>query len=48
MGPNLSKEKNKSVRQAGFLALWLGKFLFNEFPGYGVKSMFFSVAIKLA
>ena len=44
----LSQEKNKAVRQAGFLTLWLSKFLFNEFPGYGIKSIFFPLAIKLA
>ena len=38
---NLSREKDKAVRQARFLALWLGKFLFSEFPRY-------EVAIKLA
>ena len=45
---NLSQEKDKVVRQAGFLALWLSKFLFNEFFGYGVKSVFFPLAIRLA
>ena len=44
----LSHEKNKEVRWAGFLAFWLSKFLFSEFPGYGVKSTFFPLAIKLA
>ena len=44
----LSREKDKEVRRAGFLAFWLSKFLFNEFPGYGVKSTFFLLAIKLA
>lgn len=28
----LSKENDKSVQQARFLALWLSKFLFSEFP----------------
>ena len=28
--------------------LWLSKFLFSEFPGYGVKSIFFPLAIRLA
>ena len=45
---NLSREKDKSVRQAGFLAIWLSKFLVNEFFGYGVKSVFFPLAIRLA
>ena len=45
---NLSREKDKAVRRAGFLALWLSKFLFSEFPGYGVKSVFFPLAIRLA
>ena len=44
----LSREKNKEVRWAGFLAFWLSKFLFSEFPGYRVKSSFFPLAIKLA
>ena len=44
----LSCEKDKEVRRASFLAFWLSKFLFSEFPGYGVKSTFFSLAIKLA
>ena len=44
----LSKEKDKFVRQAGFLALWLRKFLLSEFPSYGIKSTFFPLAIKLA
>ena len=45
---NLAREKDKAVRRAGFLALWLSKFLFSEFLGYGVKSLFFPLAIKLA
>ena len=44
----LSREKDKEVRRAGFLVFWLSKFLFSEFPGYGVKSTFFLLAIKLA
>ena len=44
----LSREKDKEVRRAGFLVFWLSKFLFSEFPGYGVKSTFFPLAIKLA
>ena len=44
----LSREKDKEVRQAGFLAFWLSKFLFSEFPGYGVKFTFFPLVIKLA
>ena len=45
---NLSQEKDKVVTRAEFLALWLSKFLFSEFPGYGVKSIFFPLAIRLA
>ena len=44
----LSQEKDKAVRQVGFLTLWLSKFLFSEFPGYGIKSIFFPLAIRLA
>ena len=44
----LSCEKDKELRRAGFLAFWLSKFLFNEFLGYGVKSTFFPLTIKLA
>ena len=44
----LSSEKDKEVRRADFLAFWLSKFLFSEFPRYGVKSTFFPLAIKLA
>lgn len=44
----LSQEKDKVVKQVGFLALWLSKFLFSEFLGYGIKSTFFPLAIKLA
>ena len=44
----LSREKDKEVRRASFLAFWLSKFLFSEFPGCGVKSTFFSLAMKLA
>ena len=44
----LSKENDKFVRQVGFLALWLSKFLFIEIPGYGAKSVFFHLAIRLA
>ena len=36
---NLSREKDKEVSRAGFLVLWLSKFLFSEFPEYGVKSV---------
>ena len=45
---SLSCEKDKEVRRAGFLAFWLSKFLFNEFPGYGIKSTLFPLAISLA
>ena len=45
---NLSREKDKEVKRVGFLALWLSKFLFSEFPKYGVKSVFFPLVIKLA
>ena len=45
---NLSGEKDKAVRRAGFLTLWLSKFLFSEFPKYRVKSVFFPLAIRLA
>ena len=45
---NLSQEKDKVVKRAEFLALWLSKFLFSEFPRYGIKSAFFPLAIKLA
>ena len=44
----LSLEKDNEVRRAGFLAFWLSKFLFSEFLGYGVKSTFFPLVIKLA
>ena len=44
----LSQEKDKTIRRVGFLALWLSKFFFSEFPGYGIKSTFFPFAIKLA
>jgi len=37
----LSQEKDKAVRQARFLTLWLHNFLFSEFSGYGIKSIFF-------
>jgi len=30
------------------LTLWLSKFLFSEFLGYGIKSIFFRLAIRLA
>nr|POE55729.1 hypothetical protein CFP56_27764 [Quercus suber] len=45
---SLSREKDKEVRRAGFLAFWLSKFLFSEFPGYRIKSTLFPLAIKLA
>ena len=45
---NLSRKKDKAVRRAGFLALWLSKFLFNEFARYEVNSVFFPLAIRLA
>ena len=44
----LSQEKDKTVRRARFLALWLSKFFFSEFLGYRIKSTFFPFAIKLA
>ena len=44
----LSQEKGKAIRKARFLILWLSKFLFNEFPGYEIKSNFFPLAIRLA
>ena len=34
---NLSREKDKVVRQVGFLTLWFSKFLFSEFPGTGLN-----------
>ena len=45
---NLSREKDKAIRRAGFSAFWLSKILFSEFPGYGVKSVFFPLTIRLA
>ena len=45
---SLSRKKEKEVRRAGFLAFWLSKFLFSEFPGYGIKSALFPFAISLA
>ena len=45
---SLSREKDKEVRRARFLAFWLSKFLFSEFPGYGIKSALFPLAISLA
>ena len=45
---SLSREKDKEVRQVGFLTFWLNKFLFSEFPGYGIKSALFPLAISLA
>ena len=45
---NLLQEKDKTIKRAGFLALWLSKFLFSEYPGYRVKSVFFPLTIKLA
>ena len=43
----LSKTE-KLMRQVGFIALWLSKFLFGEFPRYGIKSAFFPLAIQIA
>ena len=40
----LSQEKDKVVRQAGFLTLWLSKFLFSKF----LESTFFALVIRLA
>ena len=48
MGKWVSPKKDKTVRRAGFVALWLSKFLFSEFPRYGIKSTFFPLAIKLS
>ena len=45
---SLSREKDKEVRRARFLAFWLSKFLFSEFPGYVIKSSLFLLAISLA
>ena len=45
---SLSHEKDKEVKRAGFLAFWLSKFLFSEFPRYGIKSTLFLLAISLA
>ena len=45
---NLLQEKDKTIKRARFLALWLSKFLFSEYPGYRVKSVFFPLTIKLA
>ena len=42
------KKEPTTIKQVGFLALWLSKFLFSEFLGYGIKSTFFPLAIKLA
>ena len=43
----LSKTE-KLMRQVGFIALWLSKFFFGEFPRYGIKSAFFPLAIQIA
>ena len=45
---NLLQKKDKAVKRAGFPALWLSKFLFSKYPEYGVKSIFFPLAIRLA
>ena len=45
---SLSCKKDKEVKWAGFLAFWLSKFLFSEFPGYEIKSALFPLAISLA
>ena len=45
---SLSREKDKEVRRVGFFAFWLSKFLFSEFPGYGIKSALFPLANRLA
>ena len=45
---SLLREKDKKVRRAGFLAFWLSKFLFSEFPGYGIKFALSPLAISLA
>ena len=45
---SLLREKDKEVRWAGFLTFWLSKFLFNEFPRYGIKSALFPFMIRLA
>ena len=45
---SLSREKDKEVMWAGFLVFWLSKFLFSEFPRYGIKSALFPLAIRLA
>ena len=45
---SLSREKDKEVRRAGFLAFWFSKFLFSEFPRYGIKSALFPLVISLA
>ena len=45
---SLSCEKDKEVRRAGFLAFWLNKFLFSEFPRYEIKSALFPLVISLA
>ena len=37
----LSREKDKEVRRTDFLAFWLSKFLFSEFPGYGLSLLSF-------
>ena len=37
----LSREKDKEVRRTNFLAFWLSKFLFSEFPGYGLSLLSF-------
>ena len=42
----LLREKDKEVRRAGFQAFWLSKFLFSEFPGYGIKSTLFPLACR--
>ena len=41
-------EKEKSVRQVGFITLWLSKFMFCKFPRYRIKSVFFPLAIRIA
>lgn len=43
----LSNEE-KSVRQVEFIALWLSKFLFVEFLGYGIKFASIPLAIRIA
>jgi hypothetical protein len=42
------EEKNNDLRRAAFVAYWLSKCIFGEYPSYAIKPFYFHLAMKIS